>query len=103
MEFLELGQFPNFLRQRDQVVIPQAELNISKQAVVKTISHKEVLNRNSHTLPCPFFFYGSILSIYLQVTMAKQETVPGVVVHSRKTNLTPTQIDLILLLQGLQK
>lgn len=40
MELLKLSKLPDFLRQRDQVVIPKAELNTRKQGVVKTISHK---------------------------------------------------------------
>lgn len=43
-----------------------------------------------------------MLSIYLQVPTDEQQTVSGVVADSYTTNLTPAQIDLILLLQGLK-
>lgn len=114
VELLQLGQLPDFLRQWDQVIIPEAELKYKKykkQGAVKTIIHKEVLNRIIHkevlnrNTPSPEAL-SSFRAWSFQFTskclwLNKKEA--GALVHSYKTNLTPAQIDSIPLLQGLRE
>lgn len=103
MEFLKLSKLPDFFRQRDQVVIPKAELNVRKQGVVRTVFTSRGAQQKLSSFSVPSLsFEGSILSIYLQVPADEREAGAGGVVDSCKTNHTPAQIDLILLLQGLQ-
>lgn len=73
VELLQLGQLPDFLRQWDQVIIPEAELNIQKTGSCQN-NHSQRGAQQKHTLArSPLFLQGLIFSIHFKVSVAKQE------------------------------